>query len=145
MKEKEGDYFLKAIDVKTGKTLGQLLIETGKGSFRIQEVVTVDDWVVISDNENRSLIYSLSTGEQKGKVFGSYPTLSVPAKLICVESDDGVLSLFDIDSFERRQKLTFPSHISFVRFSDDGKRLFVLTADQNVYFLDVAGAARSSQ
>jgi WD40 repeat protein len=91
------------------------------------------------------LIYSLSTGEQKGKVFGSYPTLSVPAKLICVESDDGVLSLFDIDSFERRQKLTFPSHISFVRFSDDGKRLFVLTADQNVYFLDVAGAARSSQ
>jgi WD40 repeat protein len=145
MKEKEGDYFLKAMDVKSGKTLGQLLIETGKGSFRIQDVVTVDDWVVISDNENRSLIYSLSTGEQKGTVFGSYPTLSVPAKLICVETDDGVLSLYDIESFERRRKLTFPSHISFVRFSEDGKRLFVLTADQNVYFLDVTGTAKPAQ
>ena len=35
MKEQEGDYFLQVLDAKTGATKGKLLVETGKGSFRI--------------------------------------------------------------------------------------------------------------
>src|SRR5215813_1444963 len=31
MNEKEGDYFLQALDARTGATIGKLLVETGKG------------------------------------------------------------------------------------------------------------------
>ena len=135
LKEKEGDYFLKVLDLKSGKPLGELLIETGKGSFRITDVVTSGDWVVISDTQNRTLVYSLSSGQQKAKVFGKLAAVSPVSNLLCVENGEGLLNLYELTSFAERQQFTFPTRVSFVRFSDDGKRLFVLTADQTVYLL----------
>lgn len=138
LKEKEGDYFLKVLDVKSGKPLGELLIETGKGSFRISDVFAAGDWVVISDTENRTLVYSLSSGQQKAKVFGRQAAVSAVSNLLCVENGDGLLSLYEMASFEKREQFTFPTRVSFVRFSEDGKRLFVLTANQTVYLLDLS-------
>ncbi len=138
LKEKEGDYYLKVLDVKTGKPLGELLIETGKGSFRISDVFTAGDWVVISDTENRTLVYSLSSGQQKAKVFGRLAAVSAVSNLLCVANGEGPLNLYSLNSFEQREQFTFPTRVSFVRFSEDGKRLFVLTADQTVYLLDLA-------
>ena len=135
LREKEGDYLLKVLDLKNGQALGRLLIETGKGSFRITDVLTSDDWVAISDTQNRTLIYSLNSGQQKGKVFGRLAALSAVSNLLCVENGEGLLTLHELTSFEKRQQFTFPSRISLVRFGNDGKRLFVLTADQTVYLL----------
>ena len=143
LKEKKGDYFLKVLDLKNGKALGKLLIETGKGSFRITDVLTIGDWVAISDSQNRTLVYSLSSGQQKGKVFGRLTAASPESNLLCVENGEGLLTLHDLASFEKRQQFTFPSRVSLVRFSDDGKRLFVLTADQTVYLLDVTSVGSS--
>lgn len=141
LKEKQGDYLLKVLDLKSGKALGKLLIETGKGSFRITDVLTSDDWVAISDTQNRTLVYSLSSGQQKGKVFGRLTALSPQSSLLCVENGEGLLTLHELASFEKRRQFTFPSRISLVRFSDDGERLFVLTADQTVYLLDISSTA----
>jgi len=141
LKEKKGDYLLKVLDLKNGKALGKLLIETGKGSFRITDVLTSDDWVAISDTQNRTLVYSLSSGQQKGKVFGRLTAISPESNLLCVENGEGLLTLHELASFEKRRQFTFPSRVSLVRFSDDGKRLFVLTADQTVYLLDVSSPA----
>lgn len=141
LKEKEGDYFIKVLDVKTGQALGQLLIETGKGSFRVKEVFTTGDWVVVSDTENRTLVYSLSSGQQVGKVFGRRPAVSAASGLLCIEKEEGVLVLHDLASFEKRQQYSFTSRISVLSFSPDGKRLFVLTANQTFYVLDVSSFA----
>jgi hypothetical protein len=138
MKEKEGDYFLQVLDARTGKVKGRLMIETGKGSFRISNVFAAGDWVVISDTQNRTLIYSLQTGEQKGKVFGGKPAISPAARLLSVENESGRLTLYDLSSMEERDKFTFSSPVSLARFSRDGKRLFVLTARQVAYLLDVS-------
>jgi len=143
LKEKEGDYLLKVLDLKNGKALGKLLIETGKGSFRITDALASGDWVAISDTQNRTLVYSLSSGQQKGKVFGKLAAASPESNLLCVENGEGVLTLHDLASFEKRHQFTFPGRVSLVRFSDDGKRLFVLTADQTVYLLDVSTVALS--
>jgi len=142
MKEKEGDYFLQVVDARTGKVKGRLLIETGKGSFRISSVFAAAEWVVISDTENRTLIYSLQTGEQKGKVFGSKAAISPTSKLLSVENESGRLTLYDLNSMEERDKFTFSSPVSLARFSQDGKRLFVLTARQVAYLLDVSALAK---
>jgi WD40 repeat protein len=138
LKEKEGDYFLKVLDLKSGKPVGELLIETGKGSFRINDVFTNGDWVVISDTENRTLVYSLSSGQQKGKIFGRQAAVSAVTNLLCVENGNGLLNLYELASFEKRQQFTFPTRVSLIRFSEDGQRLFVLTADQTVYLLDLS-------
>ncbi len=142
MKEKEGDYFLQVVNAGTGKAIGRLLIETGKGSFRISRVFAAGDWVVISDTQNRTLVYSLSTGEQKGKVFGGKAAISSVSRLLCVENESGQLILYDLGSMGERDRFTFSSPVSLARFSPDGKSLFVLTARQTVYLLDVSSLAR---
>ena len=138
MKERAGAYYLKVLDLSTGKPLGQLLIETGKGSFRISRVFTTDDWVVISDSENRVLVYSLESGREKGKVFGSNAAISTAGNLLCVGNGSGKLTLYDLTSFEPRVQLEFPGEVSLARFSRDGKRLLVLTDNQEVFLIDTS-------
>jgi len=142
MKEKEGDYFLQVVDARTGKAISRLLIETGKGSFRISRVFAAGEWVVISDTQNRTLVYSLSTGEQKGKVFGGKAAVSSASPLLCIENESGQLILYDLGSMEERDRFTFSSPVSLAHFSPDGKSLFVLTARQTVYLLDVSSLSR---
>ncbi len=141
LKEKEGDYLIKTLDLHTGKSQGQLLVETGKGSFRIREVFTSGNWAVIADTENRVLVYSLSEGKQAGKVFGKRPAISASGNLLAVETDEGALTLYDLATFEKREQYNFSGPIAFARFSPDGKKLFVLTTNQNVYVLNVSGTS----
>lgn len=138
LQEKQGDYLLKVVDLKKGEPLGEFLMETGKGSFRIRSVTASGDRVTVSDNQNRTLVYSLASGLQLGKVFGSWAALSTAGNLLCVESKDGLLELYDLTSFEKWQQYSFGGRLSLVRFSPDGKRLLVLTANQTVYLLDVS-------
>lgn len=138
MGDKEGDYFIQTIDARTGKPAGSLLVETGKGSFRIEDMFAAGDWLVVSDSSNRVLLYSLSSGEQRGKFFGRAPAISKAAGLLSVETERGQLTLFDLSTGERRDRYDFSSPVSLAHFGDDGKRLLVLTADQTVYVLDLA-------
>jgi hypothetical protein len=138
MKEKEGDYFLKILDARNGNEIGMLLIETGKGSFRLSNVFAAGDWVVVTDTQNRVLIYSLKTGEQKGRVFGGFATVSPASNLLCVENESGKLALYDLGTLEKRDEFVFSRPISMLRFSQDGQRLFVLTVNQTVFMLDVS-------
>jgi WD40 repeat protein len=138
MREKEGDYFIQTLDAQTGRATGALLIETGKGSFRISDVTVAGDWVVISDTQNRVLVYSLSSGEQKGRFFGGNSTIAKSSGLLCVENERGQLTVYDLATMQKRDQFIFSSPVSLAQFSADGKRLFVLTANQTAYVLDVA-------
>jgi hypothetical protein len=142
MKDKEGDYFLKIVDAQSGNEIGKLLIETGKASFRVSNIIAGGDSVIVKDTSNRVLIYSLKTGEQKGRVFGAYATLSPASKLLCVENESGKLAVYDLETMEKRDEFVFTSPISMLRFSQDGSRLFVLTVAQTVYILDVSSIAK---
>jgi Tol biopolymer transport system component len=144
MHEKEGDYFLEILDLRNGAPLGKLLIETGKGSFRLSTVFAAGNWVIISDTQNRVLVYSLKTGEMKGRVFGSFATVSPVAGLLCVENESGQLTVYSLETMEKRDQFTFSSPVSLIRFSQDGRRLFVLTSNQVAYQLDVSSLVNSS-
>lgn len=144
MKEKEGDYYIQVLDARTGIMLGKLLIETGKGSFRISDVWADGDWVIVTDTLNRVLVYSLSTGELKGRAFGEFAITSKTSGLLCVENESGQLVVYDLNTMEKRDQFVFSNAISMARFSEDGKKLFVLTSNQNAYVLDVSSLARAS-
>ena len=56
--------------------------------------------------------------------------------MIAIENEPGQMAIYDLDSGAEREKLYFGKQISFAQFSADGKRLFVLTANQTAFVLD---------
>jgi Peptidase family M48 len=144
MKEKEGNYLVEILAAADASELGKLLIETGKGSFQLANAFGAGDWAIISDTQNRVLIYSLKSGEQKGRVFGGSATVSLAKNLLGVENERGKLALYDLNTMDKRDEFVFSSPISMFRFSPDGSRLFVLTVNQTVYLLDVSSTAAAT-
>ncbi len=136
MQDHKGAYLIEVVEAATGISRGQLLIDTGKGSFRVARCFVEGDWALVGDNENRTRVYSLSTGEQKAILFGSYSMVSTVAGILVVENELGDIDVYDLKSLEKRNLLTFPYRISAWSFSADGKRLFVLTANQVAYVFD---------
>lgn len=144
MKEKEGDYYVEVMEMTTGKTTGRLLIETGKGSFRIENVFAVGDRVVVSDTENRVLVYSLTDGEQKSRIFGSHATANRQNGLLCVENEPGKVAVYDLATMQKREEFVFSSRVSWAQFSPDGGKLLVVTANQTAYVLVTDAKASAS-
>lgn len=142
MNEKEGDYFVQILNAQNGNELGKLLIETGKGSFRLSSVYAAGDWVIVTDTQNRVLLYSLKTGQLVGRAFGGYATISTSNNLLCVENEIGKLAVYDLNGMNKLDEFVFSSPISMLRFSPDSRRLFVLTSNQTVYFIDVSSLPR---
>ena len=60
------------------------------------------DWVVVSDTTNRLLVYSLATGEQKGRFFGGRAALGRAANLLAVENEAGKLAVHDLTTMQQR-------------------------------------------
>ncbi|HWQ03387.1 MAG TPA: M48 family metalloprotease [Candidatus Nitrosotenuis sp.] len=140
-KEREGDYYLHVVEAKSGKILGKLYVETGRGSFRVRSAFAAGDYVTVYDNANRLLVYSVSTGKQIGRIFGASGDVSPAAQLLAAENERGVVTFYALPSLEKRGSLIFSSPISYARFSKDGKQLFVLTANQQAFLFDTAAAA----
>ena len=90
---------------------------------------------------NQILTYDLSSGEEKGHFFGSRPIASSKGGLLAVEDESREIKLYDLPTSQMRREYVFSDPVSFKRFSLDGKRLFVLTASQTVYILDLAATS----
>lgn len=138
VKDKGTAILLVGVDASTGAPLGALVVDTGRISFNVRHAMVLGPRMILTDNANRTLTYSLSTGEQEGKTFGTAMSASQVANLIVTENEPGVVSLYDLASFEKRAELRFSHGASLALFSADGQRLLVLTKDQTVYLFDVA-------
>ncbi|HEU4434815.1 MAG TPA: hypothetical protein VFR51_15635, partial [Pyrinomonadaceae bacterium] len=138
VKEKEGDYVVKVLDMRNGSEIGKVLIETGKGSFRLRQVYASGDWVMVADSENRILLYSLKTGEQKARVFGDYATVSPNGKLLCVTNEAGKLNIYRLADMQNLEQFVFTSSVSIVEFTEDAKKLVVLTSNQTAHVFDIS-------
>lgn len=136
MHDRKNAWLLEDLDARTGMEIGALVVDTGKGSFRIETAYAVGDWVVIVDSDSRTLVYSQSTGDQKAAFFGTTSALSPPAHMLAIETEPGTVDLHEIPSFKKCGQLIFSSPVAVWRFSEDGKRFFVLTKDQTAYSFD---------
>lgn len=136
--DQRGDYLIQVLDFDSGQADGSLLLETGKGSFHVRDAAAAGDWVIVTDTQNRVLVYSLKTGQQLGRAFGVTRDVSKTGGLLCAGNGGGRLSIYDLASMTEREALTFSSTISHAAFNDDGTRLVVLTSNQAVYVLDVS-------
>jgi peptidase M48-like protein len=138
-----GDYFVEVVDVRNGKTVGRVVIDTGKDSFRLASIYAAGEWMVAMDSTNRVLIYSLKNGNLLGRFFGGVAAISPSTGMLCVQNEIGKLGLYDLNSMEKRDEFVFSNSISFLRFTPDGKRLIVLTSNQYAYTIDVSAKAQT--
>jgi hypothetical protein len=145
-KENPGDtdYFMEVLNAADGAVAGSVVIHTGKYSFHPEYQEAVGDWLVVTDNLNRALLYSTSTGEQKAKWFGYRPRISRNGERLCLANGRGHLVLYDLRTLRQSGEFFFAGRVSAYLFSADGKRLFVLTNDQTGFILDVAAGAAAA-
>lgn len=140
IKERDNSYLLEFYDTETGSVQGRLLIDSGNGSFRIRSASLSGDWVVLTDSLGRTLLYSLSTGLQQGHFFGTHPVIVPGMNLLLLRDDQDELDLFDIKSAEKKNHFSLPSPVEATALTGSGNKVLVLTADQTVYWIDLADA-----
>ncbi|HEX3154180.1 MAG TPA: hypothetical protein VHV32_06115, partial [Candidatus Angelobacter sp.] len=137
LENKDTSYLLEALEPKTGKLLGSVLVDTGKLSFRVNGGFASGDKMFVIDSSNhRTLLYSLKTGEQQGSLIGQPVSASPNGDKVLIQNEDGVAELYDTGTLQSAEHFSFPARIVNAHFASDGS-LFVLTADQNVYQLNL--------
>lgn len=143
MPKKDDVILIEVIDAVTGKTRGGVLIDTGNYSFLANRAVAAGDTVVVNDTMNRTLVYSLKTGQQTGKVLGRFKAVSDSGDQVLVENEKGVADLLSTATLQVQAHYTFPARITYAEFTSAGD-LLVLTADQRVYQLDARSAPQNA-
>jgi hypothetical protein len=134
---KADDYLVEVVDAFAQKTVGTMLLETGKGSFDVGRGVSEGDWLVLRDSEGRVLIYSIKTGELRHRFFGDTAAVNPTRNQVVVENVPGEVALYDLDTGERRATFRIEGGAAFVRFNVAGNRLFVLSDSQAAYAFDL--------
>jgi hypothetical protein len=136
-------YLVEVLEAQSGKRKAMFPVDTRSRSFRVESARAVGDRIFVSDNTGRVLVYSL-TGEQKGRVFGRHLVASSEGKSFAVEPSPGHVVVYDAETLRRRDEFTFTTSAARIWFTDDGKRLAVLTADQVFYILEPAKVPAAS-
>ena len=131
-------------DALTGKMLGAVLVDTGKASFAVKKAITVGDYVLVNDSNNRTLVFSLKSGAQLGKVFGHVAAISSSGNKLLVENDRGVADLYETRNLHALAHFTFPAGIAHAQFAGDENTMWVLTADQSVYSVRTSGQEQAT-
>jgi hypothetical protein len=135
--DKTDDYLVEVIDAFAQKTIGWLLLETGKGSFYVGSGLSENDWLMLYDSEGRVLVYSLKTGELRHRFFGSHAALNPSRNLIAVENFPGTIVVYNLDTGERQANFIISGSAAFVRFNLQGDKVFVLSDAQSAYAFDL--------
>jgi WD40 repeat protein len=142
---KRGDYFVRVVDAKSGSLVKDVLIETGKGSFIIERAQSSGTWLLVNDDENRVLAFSLATGELVHRFFGRNAALNPANDTILVENIPGKLTIYSLVDGKPVNELIFTKAISHAQFGDGGNKLFVLAADQTIYIFDAKALAAAKK
>ncbi|HWR14297.1 MAG TPA: M48 family metalloprotease [Terriglobales bacterium] len=137
--QKDESYFVVALDVRTGTPMARFPIDTGRGSFKISDMIPTGKYLMFQDSHHRVLIYDLK-GQRIGRYFGRAPVICTKTDILAIEREPGRVVLFDLAAKSKKAELTFESPIEYAQFSDDGERLAVLTERQEVYTLKVSSA-----
>ncbi len=124
---------VEAYELSTSRLLSRIVVQGGVGE--VSSFVSGES-LFIADGAERVLAYSLRDGAPQGTWFGRRPAHSVTLGMLALQSSTYEVTLFAAGAFESAGAYTFSSPVSHVAFSEDGRRLLVLTAGQSIFVLD---------
>jgi len=135
--DKMHDYLVEIVDAHTQKTIGTMLLETGKGSFDIGAGLSERGWLALHDSRGRVLVYSIKDGELPHRFFGDNTAINPTNNQIAVENFPGEITLYSLDTGDRQATFVINGSAAFVRFNLQGDKLFILSDAQSVYAFDL--------
>ncbi len=138
MPDKESVNLMEVLDPETGEMKGALVLDTGSTSIIPRSATTAGNTVLMYDVANRTHIYSLDSGKERGKVLGRFRAISQSGDKMLVENERGQCDLYDTSTLASLGHFVFPTRLVRAEFITDGN-LLVLTADQSIYRLQPSG------
>jgi len=132
------DSFFEALDARSGKPVGGVLVQVGNGPATFDSAFSAGDSVILVKDGVRVSIYSLRDGKLKARLVGVKASASAQSNLLALDLGSGRVGIFDLNSGAKLDEQIFPEEIAYSHFSGDGKRLFVLTEHQTAVILDVS-------
>jgi len=136
-KDYKSNYLVEVVDAATGASKGKVIVDTGKYSFFVERIRIGGDWVAVNDNHHRIMVYSLSSHELKGRIFGENIYIPATGSIAGIETEDGKFDLYDLTTSEKKAEAELPARFTAARLSPDGKRAVILTEDQTAYIVDL--------
>lgn len=134
---RDQDSFLEALDARTGKPIGGVLVQGGGGPATFDWIFSVGEMIIYSRDAVRVHLYSMRDGELKAKLLGTRPSASAGTNLLALVTGAGRVIIYDLNSGAKVDDEVFSDAISYTHFSADGHRLFVLTENQYAFVLNV--------
>jgi hypothetical protein len=131
------DSFLEVLDVRTGKFLGGVLVQSGTGPANFDSLFSVGQTIISCRDAIRVQLYSLRDGQLKAKLLGIRPAASAQSNLLALDLGSGRVAIYDLNSSMKLDEQVLPAPIVYTHFSADGQRLLVLTENQYAFVLDV--------
>lgn len=135
------DAVFEVVDGASGNGVGAVLVRVGFGPGSFDFVFSVGDYLICVRDGARVTVYSLTSGEIQGRVFGYHAAASAKGGLLAA-SEGNRLRLFSSEDGAKQDEYLFTDEPMYTHFSADGTKLLVLTAEQHVYVLDVATPER---
>ena len=131
--KQNGSALLEVIALDSGKTLGFVALR-GAGSLR--RAFVAGEQLFLEDANNRTLGYSLETGERNGQQFGRVLAVDPALSRVAVENQLGSIAVLDA-SLRTVNRFQYPRNVVYAGFDGAGKRLLVLTGEQEVFIEDL--------
>ncbi|HKD51929.1 MAG TPA: hypothetical protein VKB90_14060 [Candidatus Acidoferrum sp.] len=134
----EHDTFFEVLEARSGKSLGGVLVQVGSHASSFDAAFSEGSTFFLLKDGMRVSLYSLSDGTLKAKLVGDKPAANGMSNLLALNEGAGKLALYDANTGAKLDQLLFPDDIAYSHFSEDGKRLFVLTERLVAFVLDVS-------
>jgi len=120
----------------TGQSLGRVFVDRGGNSVLPRSMRVAGRTLFIEDNNNRTLAYSLDTGERSGQQFGRVLAVDGARGQVGVQNDPGAITIYD-HNMKPVTNFKFPGNIIYAGFDASGQRLLAVTGAQEVFIEDL--------
>ena len=141
LKKKEIGGLVEVVDPKTGTTISRTVLEVPADYTGTNGLNMVDDLLLVTGGDNRTLAYSASTGKREWQAFAWVMAVDAASGRVAVWNRSNEAIVFNKDGHELLHTQVGDT-IRYAAFEGGGGTLKVLTSDQSLHVLSVAEAGK---
>ena len=139
IKNKDAGRLIQVIDNTNGDILHELVLEVPLTYEGVRGINVLGDNLYLSSDDNRTMVYALSTGAQLLQLFGYVIALEPASSRVCLVNRRDEAVVYDSEGHQVASFHT-GSPLRFAAFQQGGTHLMLLTADQKVRTLEIPSA-----
>ena len=140
IKNRDRAGIIQVVDDRTGNILHEIAMDVPIDYEGFQGVRVIGDMLYATGRDNRTIVYSISTGTQVREFFGTVIAADRVSGRICTANRRGEAVVYDAQGQELAH-FNMGSPLRYAVFHNNGDRLILLTADQKVRTMEIAAAA----